>query len=296
VELESQVEGPNGLRANALKYGQLKQVFDAICSDTTFSTRAIPTAPTAAGSKSTSVTKHTQKVSSEAQADTIPGVHSDPGPHHILPTRNSCAADDLQAMNPARARLISGTCLQQDPNRDLYEAECPNLNQQTITGSNNIPLGMPQAQMTASFSSQKNGGEMLKRKQLDNSIRSVEKQPRLDCMSAPTTTQPSFEKTTTTRSLDSFTEQGWEDFTRHIHGTVEILRGKTQTLTDKPSEKQPLAPRSHHETSTRPLVTAGLDSESRFNKLLKKPTPTAAWGENSKLTPAALSVPLLKIT
>lgn len=52
---------------------------------------------------------------------------------------------DNAAMNPARARMITNTPLEADPNRDLYEAPPP-VAKPNKTGSNNTPLGTPQDQ------------------------------------------------------------------------------------------------------------------------------------------------------
>ncbi|KAF3053045.1 hypothetical protein E8E11_011583 [Didymella keratinophila] len=76
------------------------------------------------------------------------------------------------AMNPARARMITNTPLEADPDRDLYEAPPPVAQPNNRTGSNNTPLGAPQDQPLAAS---------LKRKSTEHPAPSMPtKRPRVD--------------------------------------------------------------------------------------------------------------------
>lgn len=87
------------------------------------------------------------------------------------------------AMNPARARMISATPLDTDPNRDLYEAPPPVAEPNNRTGSNNTPLGALQDQPLA-FT--------LKRKNPENPASSIPvKRLRVDVGRASTVLQAS---------------------------------------------------------------------------------------------------------
>jgi hypothetical protein len=77
------------------------------------------------------------------------------------------------AMNPARARMITNTPLEADPDRDLYEALPPVAKPNNRTGSNNTPLGAPQDQPPE--------GSLMKRKGPEDSTPSMPaKRPRVD--------------------------------------------------------------------------------------------------------------------
>ncbi|KAF1931587.1 uncharacterized protein M421DRAFT_2245 [Didymella exigua CBS 183.55] len=82
------------------------------------------------------------------------------------------------AMNPARARMISATPLEVDPDRDLYEAPPPVAKPNNRTGSNNTPLGASQDQPSESS---------LKRKGPETSASTMPaKRPRIDVGRAST--------------------------------------------------------------------------------------------------------------
>lgn len=83
-------------------------------------------------------------------------------------------------MNPARARLISETPFEADPDRDLYEGPQPVAKPLNKTGSNNTPLGTPQVQAIAQPASQATGSSTLKRESADIAPSVSAKRPRVD--------------------------------------------------------------------------------------------------------------------
>ena len=85
------------------------------------------------------------------------------------------------AMNPDRARMISATPLEADPDRDLYEAPLPPAKPGKKTGSNDTPLGTPQIQPTAKHSERNEIFSTLKRKGPDDiAPNAPAKRPRVD--------------------------------------------------------------------------------------------------------------------
>jgi hypothetical protein len=129
AELRSQVDGPNGLRAKAVRYEKLRQAFAEIPTNTT---------------------THT--------------IHNAPPLTYVRPIEQIESTAVPSSMNPARARLISATPLEVDPDRDLYEAAPLVSVPCKKTGSNNTPFGLPQGQTIAPLMDQDRCSSTLKRK------------------------------------------------------------------------------------------------------------------------------------
>jgi hypothetical protein len=134
-------------------------------------------------------------------------------------------ASDI-AMNPARARMISATPLEADPDRDLYEAPPPVAKPNNRTGSNNTPLGALQEQPPDSN---------LKRKGPENSASSMPaKRPRVDVGRASALLQTSLPAA---RSNPSDRIAGPKNPSGKRAGTVNI-KAQTQAvsahITDSP--------------------------------------------------------------
>jgi hypothetical protein len=232
--LNSIVEGPHGLRLDALRYktqkqklgaikqaiDNLKQQLDEICSDTM---------------------QQNGSPSRRAPTDTPLGICNDSIPDCRNSIKHRSATNDFADMNPARVHLISSLCPREDPNRDLYEAERPALQWQTTTGSNGIPLGIPQPNKAMAPLSQTAKGVIWKRKEPEGLLDHAEKRLRSGNRSIPKPTPSSLIGDAAVPSLDSSTQQGWEEFIRNISSTVEILRGQPQISSDERSQNQTLS-------------------------------------------------------
>lgn len=148
AELKSQVNGTSSLRAKAARYDRLMQAFTDVQADIPY--QQLNTAT----SKSNSIhPKH--------------NIHNTIAPTNRPPTGGGGSTAAPSIMNPARARLISTTPLEADPDRDLYEATPPVTKPLNKTGSNNTPLGTSQAQSVGQLANQATPFLTLKRKRPD---------------------------------------------------------------------------------------------------------------------------------
>ncbi|KAJ4323161.1 hypothetical protein N0V94_002047 [Neodidymelliopsis sp. IMI 364377] len=118
-DLKAQVDGPHGLRAKAAKFDKLMQVFVDVQTNDSYR-------------------KHNATTSA---IHTAQNICNTPRPSNVQPGVSSQPPAAPAIMNPARARLISTTPLEADPDRDLYEASSPVPAPRNRTGSNNMPLG-----------------------------------------------------------------------------------------------------------------------------------------------------------
>ncbi|UPX09652.1 uncharacterized protein EKO05_0000337 [Ascochyta rabiei] len=162
VELKSRVDGPNGLRTKAARYEKLIQAVTDVQNDT-------------------------QPWKQNPTASTVSSVRASSS--STQPARSQQSPAGPAAMNPARARLISATPLEADPDRDLYEPVPPVAEPLNKTGSNNTPLGVSQVQPVASSST-------LKRKGVENTAPSVWKRARVDLDRASALVQASLSPST----------------------------------------------------------------------------------------------------
>ncbi|XPS97260.1 hypothetical protein M3J09_006495 [Ascochyta lentis] len=153
AELKSQVDKPNGLRVKAAKYEKLMEAFTDVQTDAKHWQQSLPTST---GNAARATTNSTQ------------------------PARNQQSSTGPAAMNPARARLISATPLEVDPDRDLYEPAPPVAKPLNRTGSNNTPLGTPQVQSVAELAKQAPSFSTLKRKGTENTASGDQKRPRVN--------------------------------------------------------------------------------------------------------------------
>ncbi|KAF2631726.1 hypothetical protein BU25DRAFT_445804 [Macroventuria anomochaeta] len=160
TDLQSELHGPNGLRTKAARYEKLMQAFVDVQTVTSFQQR--------------NATALTASRATGNVRDLSPNSHSQPA-------RGQQPLAGSAMMNPARARLISATPLESDPDRDLYEAPLPIAKPNNKTGSNSTPLGTPQVQPAAQLANQAERSSNPKRKGPDNAVPSVPaKRPRVD--------------------------------------------------------------------------------------------------------------------
>lgn len=182
AELRNQVDGPNGLRAKSIRYERLMQAFTDVQTDTSYQQ---PDAITLLASP-IRMTRNTRNAMPLA---------------NVRSTGGNQPAVISATMNPARARLISATPFEADPDRDLYEAAPPVAAPRNGTGSNNTPLGAPQAKPASRLGNRKAGSSTLKRKETGNATASVPtKRPRVDIGRASALVQASLTGTTKSAS------------------------------------------------------------------------------------------------
>jgi hypothetical protein len=182
--LKSLVEGPNGLKLDALKYktqkqmlekmkrtfDNMKQQFDELSSDTVQRDGSYPR---------------------PAPNHTTLDVWNDPGLDRNQTISRSSAANGSSHMNPARAYFISHSRVEEDPNRDLYEAgHRAAQSENRKTGSNSIPLGKPRAEKFVGLSNQTDTGVIQKRKEAENLVGPAEKRLRFGDRRTPSLVQP----------------------------------------------------------------------------------------------------------
>lgn len=117
AEARDNVDGPDGIKAKALKYDMLQQAFVAIQRG-----HAID---------------HPQ-----AGPSGTPGGVMRPS-SVVVPAPNAPVANAVATMNPDRARLLTLAPPDCDPDWDLYEPPPPPHKHKTKTGSNKMPLGQP---------------------------------------------------------------------------------------------------------------------------------------------------------
>lgn len=159
--LESRVNGPNGLGVNTARYEALVQAFNDI-QNKTFAQRHSPRAPT--------VDKTFTRLRPISDAETCIGGQ---------PAGSSHSVAGPPAMNPARARLISATPLETDPDRDLYEGPQSVAKPHNKTGSNITPLGTPQVQPTAQLINHAVSSNMKRKGARNIAPRTPAKRPRV---------------------------------------------------------------------------------------------------------------------
>jgi hypothetical protein len=182
--LKSLVEGPNGLKLDALRYktqnqrlekmkrtfDNMKQQFDELSSDTVQRDGSYPR---------------------PAPNNTTLDVWNDSVLDRNQTISRSSAANDSSHMNPARAHFISHSRVEEDPNRDLYEAgHRVAQSENRKTGSNSIPLGKPQAEKFIGLSNQTDTGVIQKRKEAENLLGPAEKRLRFGDRRTPSLVQP----------------------------------------------------------------------------------------------------------
>jgi len=162
TELLAIINGPNGLKAKALKYDMLQQAFAAIergpINEQSYTSRPKPVMGT-----------------SQAQV-----VRTSPRNHatSTAAARSSApASEGVAAMNPERARMLSAAPRARDPDRDLYEPPPPKRRPSTKTGSNDVPLGKPRAGRGSSI---EQGYGSQKRRHEEELQLGIAKRPRID--------------------------------------------------------------------------------------------------------------------
>ncbi|KAF2028741.1 hypothetical protein EK21DRAFT_90410 [Setomelanomma holmii] len=151
AELRACLEGPNGIKAKALKFDMLQQAFAAIQRD--------------------------PAIGPQPAFNNIPPLvapSNAPGQQD-----NATGPNGVVAMNPDRARLLSSAGPpDRDPNRDLYEPPPPPRQPDRKTGSNQMPLGPPR-KGRLSIDQQYPKTNSKKRKHQDPQANLV-KRPRVD--------------------------------------------------------------------------------------------------------------------
>ena len=152
TELQSEVDGPKGLRVKAARYDKLMQAFADV-----------------------------QTFTWSQQRNATNNIHNAPSNSHGQSATNHQPPAGSATMNPARARMISATPLEDDPDRDLYEVPPSKAQRCNKTGSNNTPLGTPQVQPTVQLANQTANSSTLKRKGPEDTTSSAPaKRPRVD--------------------------------------------------------------------------------------------------------------------
>lgn len=144
VALQASVNGPDGLRAKALKFNTLQQAFATVQGNAVVGqAQAVPKSVCKDDPKAAS--KYAPKAASKNQPQAQP-VQAIQAQHAaVMANRITLTPKGVAAMNPARAAMLSGSPLGHDPNRDLYEAPAPKQKPTTKTGSNDVPLGKRRA-------------------------------------------------------------------------------------------------------------------------------------------------------
>ena len=170
AELGSQVNDASNLKAKAARYERLMQAFTDVQTDIPYH-------------------QHNAITSNSSSTHAKRGIQSAIAPTGGPPTEGGSIAVP-STMNPARARLISTTSLEADPDRDLYEATPPVTKPLNKTGSNSTPLGTSQAQSVVQLANQATPFSTLKRKRSNYITSSGPKLPRVDIgrFSAPVQT------------------------------------------------------------------------------------------------------------
>jgi hypothetical protein len=268
TKLNSEVEGPNGLRLKASKYEALKQSLDTVKQ--TFDE----------GSNNTG--QHNPPSFNEPSCDMTHGMNAGSTNWPVQSTGNRGDASAVSGMNPERARLINTTSSKGKPSRDLYEAIRPIINQQRRTGSNMIPLGTRKAQITTNLLAQSNGSVTLKRKETGDSVRHAEKRQRTDNMPPPVTVQSQLGCSDATYASGFSIQPNAVFGVASIPGMHRLGTSWTNGSSLERSRGESLSPSGYHPTGARSLA---MDSEWRprsdFNKPREATTLVAAQSPSS---------------
>jgi hypothetical protein len=192
AKLKASIDGPDGMRAKALKHDMLQQAFAAI--------QRGPAAEQAQANCFGSLTENTTAAGpprrDSASVNTTAAVIKSTAPVHS----STPSAGGAPVMNPARARLLSAAPSDRDPDRDLYEAPPPPRQPSTRTGSNDVPLGKPRPGWGSSIEHDSSGGGPKRLRHEDETQSYPAKRPRVDVGRAAAMVQSSLQGTATIAS------------------------------------------------------------------------------------------------
>ncbi|KAH7363747.1 hypothetical protein BKA66DRAFT_573438 [Pyrenochaeta sp. MPI-SDFR-AT-0127] len=170
-ELRCTVDGPNGLKFKAACYEKLEQLF--------------------AGFQNISAqAAHQHTGPANASVNGIVATYNAPVESIQNQPHTSSVSTGAATINPARASRISATRIEDDPDRDLYEATPLVTEPRNRTGSNKLPLGKSQP---ASFFFDMTNRRIDKEKKEHNGLWiNAVKRPRIDGGHASASVQASF--------------------------------------------------------------------------------------------------------
>jgi hypothetical protein len=230
--LNSLVEGPSGLRLDALRYktqkqklekmkrtfDNMKQQFDEISSDTVQWDRSYPR---------------------PAPNDMTPDVWNISVLDRNQMISRSSAANGFPHMNPARAHLISHSRVEEDPDRDLYEAgHRAAESENRKTGSNSIPLGKPQAEKFVCVPNQTNTGVIQKRKEPEDLLGPAEKRLRFGDRRTPSLVQPFLADIARTQD-QARSANARPASSAHVSSTTGMIKNEPYSREDRVTHSSP---------------------------------------------------------
>lgn len=227
AELRCNLDGPNGLMTKATRYDMLEQAF------TEFQTASAHTVCQQEAPENT-------RVASTGVPHRAPKESTQHEPHD----NTSSISNAVATINPERASRMSATLIEDDPDRDLYEATPFVTKPLNKTGSNNVPLGRHQP--IPQFSDMKNTQKNLGQKGKNNLQANAKKRPRIDVGRAAALIQISFADRNSfgdyssanqarafSGSLQSGGYEVTEEHLRKIDPQLEINGNKHKNLANK---------------------------------------------------------------